>query len=97
MLFVTRSRYWRAGNGEAIRTRAVVEVLAGVGEWVVFFLEPAGPEARAAADASPRTLSAGARWQRTPRTGGACSPGTPFRPQPFHARSLFWRVGFGRK
>lgn len=53
MIFVTRSRYWRAGNGEATRTRALVETLAGVCELIVFFPEPAGPEARAAADASP--------------------------------------------
>jgi hypothetical protein len=53
MLFVTRSRYWRAGNGEATRTRVLVEALAGVCELIVFFPEPAGSEARAAADASP--------------------------------------------
>jgi hypothetical protein len=46
MLFVTRSRYWRAGNGEASRTRVLVEALAGVCESDVFFPEAAGSDAQ---------------------------------------------------
>lgn len=53
VLFVTRSRYWRAGNGEATRTRTLVEALAGVCELTVFFLEAADSDASVAVAASP--------------------------------------------
>lgn len=53
VLFVTRSRYWRAGNGEATRTRTLVEALAGVCELTVFFIEATDADASAAVAASP--------------------------------------------
>ena len=70
MLFATRFRYWRAGDGEATRTRALVEALAGVCELIVFFPEPSGSDACVRRGRrQPAPLSAGAGRQRTPRTG----------------------------
>ena len=53
MLFVTRSRYWRGGNGEASRTRTLVEALAGVCELTVFFPEAADTDTSIALASSP--------------------------------------------
>ena len=53
MLFVTRSRYWHAGNGEAARTRALIEALAAVCELTVFFPDPVDAAARAVVEACP--------------------------------------------
>ncbi len=53
MLFVTRSRYWHAGNGEAARTRALIEALAAACELTVFFPDPVDAAARAVVEACP--------------------------------------------
>jgi hypothetical protein len=53
MLFVTRSRYWQAGNGEASRTRTLLEALAAACNLTVFFPDQADAGARAAVAASP--------------------------------------------
>jgi hypothetical protein len=53
VLFVTRSRYWHAGNGEATRTRTLIEALAGVCQLTVFFLGAADADTSAAVAASP--------------------------------------------
>ena len=68
VLFVTRSRYWRAGNGEATRTRTLIEALAGVCELTVFFLEAADSDASAAVAASPHRyrLAHGGREKPAP-------------------------------
>ncbi|MGL6077826.1 glycosyltransferase [Methyloversatilis discipulorum] len=39
LIFVTRSRYWRPGNGEAARTAALIDALAEVCDLTVFFPE----------------------------------------------------------
>lgn len=61
LLFVTRSRYWRPGNGEATRTVALIDALAAVTDLVVFFPARAEDAARAFVDASPHryTLAVG--------------------------------------
>jgi hypothetical protein len=61
MLFVTRSRYWRGGNGEASRTRTLVEALAGVCELTVFFPEAADTDTSIALASRPAPLPAGGR------------------------------------
>lgn len=53
LLFVTRSRYWHTGNGEAARTQALIEALAAACELTVFFPDAADAAARAVVDASP--------------------------------------------
>lgn len=53
LLFVTRSRYWRPGNGEATRTAALVEALAAATELTVFHPARVDDAARAFVDASP--------------------------------------------
>lgn len=53
LLFVTRSRYWRPGNGEATRTAALIEALAAVCDLTVFFPERAEDSARACVEAAP--------------------------------------------
>ncbi len=63
MLFVTRSRYWRAGNGEARRTLVLIEALAGVCDLTVFFPEVPDEGARAAVEGCvhPYRLAVGAK------------------------------------
>lgn len=53
LLFVTRSRYWQPGNGEAARTAALVESLAGCCTLTVFLTEPVDAAAQSFVDCCP--------------------------------------------
>ncbi len=53
LLFVTRSRYWRPGNGEATRTATLIDALAAACDLTVFFPDRAEDSARARVEAAP--------------------------------------------
>ncbi|WP_018227863.1 glycosyltransferase [Methyloversatilis universalis] len=70
LLFVTRSRYWRPGNGEATRTAALIEALAAVCDLTVFFPERAEDSARTCVEAAPhRYRLAAGNVERPERAG----------------------------
>lgn len=55
LLFVTRSRYWRPGNGEATRTVALIDALAAETDLTVFFPDRADAGASAFVERSPHS------------------------------------------
>jgi hypothetical protein len=70
VLFVTRSRYWRPGNGEATRTQVLVEALAAICDLTVFFPEAADSDARTAVAASAHSYRLVAGGTQKPERAG---------------------------